>query len=984
MKMNKLTTILLMALLPLLSQGVIVDYPWPTSAPTSTIYRVRMWQGGVTNTMYTHYSEPNLTQGEDGDGVTGVLDNRSMSFVQYAFTGEVDVEITKLYGTTAPRVEIQPKAYGINPYYFDGNTVRFKLANQADRTEYISVNYVTADNQDSDGSGGFDIKNGLMLFGDAPETDVPNTNGAGVVVYSPSVSEAQLAAADVIYFPPGEHDLQARYPTNPRMASMPIGKHGQEVYAAGGAFIKGAIHGTNKDNIRVYGRGIFTGQFLWWHAIRDSSGRQDAFLHFMGSDDCSYEGVIVENPTHHTWPSSKRNTYRNVKVIGWASNHDGLRPGQGSLIDAVFMKTSDDLDYARNLHTGANSVIWPMRNGAFGQLGWNNLGSGYTTYTNLYFINPEWNSYNRNRGVIGSVLNQGVNQESNVLENIYCENNLSLLANVTIEYNNSRAWNPADPGELKDFTFRNIIIESLTAANGSIVKNPIHGFERNGVKAMIRDFKFINVVAGNQLVTDANASTWFDIDPNTTSNITFTTEGTIHTIAATSMGNGTMSPSGSLPVPEGMTRTVAIVPNSGYRIKTVTVDGVDKGRLQNVTFSGVVADHSVIAEFELGDDYFDQGGGVPPPEPPSELFVYEPFGYGSGLGEGDSFVGVITGSENLLPWDSSGDASGSDAAKKYEVFTAPYTDGTFTLQTEGSAGFLEGDQGPFSANLVSPVTFNDGDIIYAAFMARMEASDRQQSWVGFQFDLDTLEIRFHEAGIDPSGIRDNLLYAVVFNGNTATTGGVDDNPLEQDDLYVVRIDFSDSGNEQVYVFKNPNLTEVPTLGSAISTYSIELGSTLSALELNSNGALPDLKVDEIRVGTTYSSVVPTGLSPYGIWATLHDLSEGETGDDDSDGLQNLAEYGLGGDPTNSLDQGILPVFGNTGSWFNYIHVQRTDDPALVYYLETTTNLVSGTWTNSGYTVAATNTTGGTFDYVTNTIPVVEDETFIRLIIENNP
>ncbi|VGO13330.1 Dextranase [Pontiella desulfatans] len=967
----------------LAASAAIVDYPWPSAAPISSLYQVRMWQGGVTNTMYTHYSEPNLTPGEDGDGVTGVLDNRSMSFVQYAFTGEIDVEVTKLYGTTAPRVEIQPKAYGINPYFFDGRTVRFKLSNVDDRTEYISVNFVSADNQDDDGSGGKDIKNGLMLFGDAPETDVPNTNAAGVVVYSPSVSEAALASADLIYFPPGVHDLQARYPANPRMSSMPIGKHGQEVYAAGGAFIKGAIHANGKDDLRIYGRGIFTGQHLWWHAIRDESGTKDGFMEFMGSDDGRYEGVIVENPTHHTWPSAKRNTYRNVKVIGWASNHDGLRPGGGSLIDAVFLKTSDDLDYARDLHTGQNSVIWPMRNGAFGQLGWNNLGTGYTTYTNLYFINPEWHSYNRNRGVIGSVLNQGVNQESNVLENIYCENNLSLLANVTIEYDGGTAWDPGNPGEIKDFTFRNIIIESFTAANGGIVKNPIHGFERNGVKAMIRDFKFINIVAGNQLVTAANASTWFDIDPNTTSNISFTTEGNIHTVTATAIGSGTLSPSGALPTPEGMARSVAIIPNPGNRIKTVTVDGVDQGRLQNVTFADVAANHTVVAEFEPGDDYFDLGGGTPPePPPPGDLLVYEPFSHGTGLGEGDSFIGVLTGAINLQPWDSSADANGTDENKKYEAFAAPYTDGTFTLQTEGSAGLLVGDQGPFSAALSSPVSFSDGDTAYVAYMASLEDSDRQQSWLGLPFDADTLEIRFHQTGA--SGAVDNGMFAVVFNNNAVTAGGFDNNPLNQDDLYVVRIDFYEAGDEQVYVFKNPNLTEVPTPGSAISSYSIELGSTLSALELNSNGALPDLNIDEIRVGTSYAAVVPTGLSPYGMWATLYGLAEEESGDDDNDGLSNLYEYGLGGNPTNALNLGILPIFGNAGSGFDYIYVKRANDPDLVYYLETSTNLVSNVWTNAGYSVVGTNVTGGTFDIITNTIPAGESQTFIRLIIENSP
>jgi hypothetical protein len=588
--------------------GVVIDYSWPATAPTSALYRVTITQAGVTNVMTTHFSKPNLNPGPDGNGVTGVLQDRSLSFVQFAFTGEIDVEVKKLYGATAPRVEIAPKAYAIDPYFFDGRTVRFKLSPAVGRPEYISVNFVTADNQDDDGAGGKDIKNGMMLFGDAPETDVPDTNVSGVVVYGPAVSAAQLAAADIIYFPPGDHDLLARYPANPRMASLPVGKNGQKIYAAGGAFIRGAIHSNGRDNLRVYGRGIFTGQFLYWHAIRDSGGLKDAFMRFLGSDNCLFEGVLIENPTHHTWPSSSGNTYRNTKIIGWASNHDGFRPGGGSVIEEVFIKTSDDYDYARDPHVGRSSVIWPMRNGAFGQLGWNNLGTGFTTYSNLYFINAEWHSYNRNRGVIGSVTQQGINLQSNRLENLYCENFLSLLANITIQFESGDPWNAADPGWIRRFTFKNIILENtFKAANGTIIKNPLKGFTHSsGVKAMVHDISFVNLIAGNVLITSNNAATYFDIDPNTTSNITFSISGPIYYVTNSATAGGTLSPSGTVPTPAGMTRTIAITANTGQRIKNVRVDGVDLGRRQNVTFPNISANHTVHVEFEAAaNDYFN-------------------------------------------------------------------------------------------------------------------------------------------------------------------------------------------------------------------------------------------------------------------------------------------------------------------------------------------------------------------------------------------
>ncbi len=125
-------------------------------------------------------------------------------------------------------------------------------------------------------------------------------------------------------------------------------------------------------------------------------------------------------------------------------------------------------------------------------------------------------------------------------------------------------------------------------------------------------------------------------------------------------------------------------------------------------------------------------------------------------------------------------------------------------------------------------------------------------------------------------------------------------------------------------------------------------------------------------------------SPHGYqaWAIGWGVEIGsETNDYDGDLLSNLVEYGLGGDPTNSLDMGEVPTFGKSGGALAYVHAQRADDTNLVYYLKTSLDLVSGSWTNDGYSVVGTNVTGGTFNYVTNAIPTLVDETFVRLMIE---
>jgi len=132
-------------------------------------------------------------------------------------------------------------------------------------------------------------------------------------------------------------------------------------------------------------------------------------------------------------------------------------------------------------------------------------------------------------------------------------------------------------------------------------------------------------------------------------------------------------------------------------------------------------------------------------------------------------------------------------------------------------------------------------------------------------------------------------------------------------------------------------------------------------------------------------LLPTGsnieLSAYENWAA--DFGVGiETGDDDNDGLINVHEYGLGGDPTNATDQGISPISAVDGGVLTYIYPQLSDPASgLDYHLELTDNLVVPAWADSGYTVTGTNVVVGDFDYVTNSISVDIDQKFIRLMID---
>ena len=110
---------------------------------------------------------------------------------------------------------------------------------------------------------------------------------------------------------------------------------------------------------------------------------------------------------------------------------------------------------------------------------------------------------------------------------------------------------------------------------------------------------------------------------------------------------------------------------------------------------------------------------------------------------------------------------------------------------------------------------------------------------------------------------------------------------------------------------------------------------------------------------------------------------------DGDALDNLHEYALGGDPTNGADIGLSSTYRTLGISFEYVYHQRSDaaSQGLVYEVLVDENLAYGSgWTNLGVTVSGTNvgavvTDAGTFDLVTNQIPMDVGTKFIRLSIE---
>lgn len=132
---------------------------------------------------------------------------------------------------------------------------------------------------------------------------------------------------------------------------------------------------------------------------------------------------------------------------------------------------------------------------------------------------------------------------------------------------------------------------------------------------------------------------------------------------------------------------------------------------------------------------------------------------------------------------------------------------------------------------------------------------------------------------------------------------------------------------------------------------------------------------------------PTTTELYASWLTGYNVG-GQTDlmdDFDNDGIVNLLEYSLGGNPTQSDAASMLPIARVDAGAFVYVYNRRSDADlrGLIYTVVTNTDLAGPPegWTTNGVTEVSSEDLGSGFESVTNRVPMDTDGKFIKLRVE---
>lgn len=409
-------------------------YLYP-GVPLSDIYSVTVISNGQRKKQVVFKNScPDYQEGYMNMTVTdqyplNLFKGRSISWTSFSFSGSVIVEVRVLDKTKVPSlsgdIKILPSRYGVTPVV-SGNVISFTLNQPGQCSVEI-------------GNTGY--QNGLMIFANPEETDIPTAGNQYKELVKTTVTAINAVPATYsgLYFKSGVHNIGIYHvPANIK-----------NIYLEEGSWVYGSIIMDGRPNVRIYGRGVLSSAKLNYresHCIEAINQ----------SDNIRIEGITVADGKYFTIRLIGKNNLVNwVKVIGgWTYNLDGISAFEGSTVSNCFVWANDDnIKVYRDNVTFKDMVCWQLNNGGLIQLSW---GGGYAknvTISRVDILHAEWNNQEVNRGILSCVGDKFAEggkyglQQNFLIEDLVTETPVPLVFRVSP--------NAASPNEIHGMTFKN-------------------------------------------------------------------------------------------------------------------------------------------------------------------------------------------------------------------------------------------------------------------------------------------------------------------------------------------------------------------------------------------------------------------------------------------------------------------------------------------------------------------------------------------------
>jgi hypothetical protein len=342
-----------------------------------------------------------------------IFAGRSINWAKFSFIGSVTIEVKVIKQSKVPTggtVRILPSRHGVT-HTVQGNTIRFTI----NRPGQYSVEI---------GENGY--KNGLIIFADPTEANIPSTNDNSYMVLNNAnatmINEIPSSKSG-IYFKAGVHDIGVyKVPTNIK-----------NIYFENGSWVYGSLIMDGNPDVTIFGRGVLSSGRLKYresHCIEAINQ----------SNNITVEGIVVADPKYFAVRLiGQNNNVRWVKVIGgWVYNCDGIAAFAGSNVSNCFIWANDDaIKVYRDDISWSDIVVWQLNNGGVIQMSWGGSVATNVSIKRVDVLRAEWNRPGFNRALLSCVGNRyqepgryGI-QKDWIIEDVVTENPIPIVFNIT-------------------------------------------------------------------------------------------------------------------------------------------------------------------------------------------------------------------------------------------------------------------------------------------------------------------------------------------------------------------------------------------------------------------------------------------------------------------------------------------------------------------------------------------------------------------------
>ena len=524
MRKVKIFSIFLISMLSHISsaQELVVFSDIPSRTPSDKYTcRVRQVGSNVWNNAFVLQTISSASPNPQVNGYVSNLANWSASWIAFEFSGTpVEVEISKVGGASITKGMVRPVGHASAATVSNGKI--YVTFNQAANIN-VDIDGQMEDQYTGMGYTGPPVHT-ISIFAN-PVFKKPILTNPRVYQLNPGDAIPANTTWDTLVFNPGIHRIGQPY----EIASNKV------LYIPGDAVVHGTINPPNlwgnsaAVNWSVYGSGTLSSE----EVARNTAGNKPFTYQASG---VRLEGFVIADPAHHTLNMNnsnftdltKANIYKNLKILGWRINGDGLNAFRNSIITDCFFRCQDDhFYYGGDDVKISNCVNWSDYNGAvvYVTKGGTTTGQTYFRDIKVIYHRAGWHYWQG-----GRVISFRDRQPGNVIKNVEIKNVLIEDPFPAFPPFYFRMTNPNSSAALMDYD--NILIENVVQRSLGVSRsNDANlGKPRNSMLGLDATRKFANITFKNCAYNNVPLGSYADGDFATNSfdqNVVFLLDGVL-------------------------------------------------------------------------------------------------------------------------------------------------------------------------------------------------------------------------------------------------------------------------------------------------------------------------------------------------------------------------------------------------------------------------------------------------------------------------